>query len=75
MTVAFFVAASLVTTLQYLRVREKRLLPLLGLFALAALGHSLGDSGWERPFHLASGAAGLALVVMLSPRHPPQRGG
>jgi hypothetical protein len=70
LTVAFFIAATVVTTLQYFRVREKRLLPLLALFALAAIGHSRGDARSARPFHLAAGAAGLALVVILSPRHP-----
>ena len=71
MTVAFFIAAAVVTMLQYLRVRERKLLPLLALFALAALGHSRGDAQSARPYHLAAGAAGLALVVMLSPRHHP----
>jgi hypothetical protein len=70
-TVAFFVAATVVTTLQFLRVRERRLLPLLGLFALTAVGHSLDDTGWGRFFLLAGGASALALVVMLAPRHVP----
>lgn len=74
MTVAFFIAATVVTALQYFRVREARLLPLLFLFALSALGHSRDDPRAARPFHLAAGAAGLALVVMLSPRHPPHQG-
>lgn len=70
--VAFHVAATVVTLLQYLRVREKRLLPLLALFALLAVAHSRGE--WDvlgRLFHLAAGLAGLALLVMLSPRHTP----
>jgi hypothetical protein len=71
LTVAFFVAATVVTLLQFIRVRERRLLPLMGLFALAALGHGLDDSGWAAPFHMLAGAAGLALVVMLTPRQPP----
>lgn len=71
MTVGFFIAATLVTTLTYVRVREKRLLPLVALFALAAFGHSRDDARTARPWHLAAGAAGLALVVMLSPRHHP----
>ncbi|HET8647179.1 MAG TPA: hypothetical protein VFO85_16910 [Vicinamibacteria bacterium] len=74
MTVAFFVAACLVTTLQFIRVRERRLLPLLALFALAAVGHSREDPRAGRWYFVGAGAAGLALVVMLSPRHPPHHG-
>jgi hypothetical protein len=73
-TVAFFIAATVVTILQYIRMRERRLLPLMALFAFAALGHEVGDTGWGRVFHLAAGTAGLALLVMLTPRHPPARG-
>jgi len=73
-TVAFFIAATVVTILQYIRVRERRLLPLMALFAFTALGHSLGDSGWARVVHMAAGSAALALLVMLSPRHPPHHG-
>ena len=68
--VSFFVASTLVTLLQYLRLREARLLPLLAMFALLALAHSRDDWRAGRAFHLAAGAAGLALLVMLSPRHP-----
>jgi hypothetical protein len=67
-TVAFFVAATVVTILQYLRVREKRLLPLMAAFALTAAGHC-AEGGWSRLLHMAGGASGLALVVMLAPRH------
>ena len=73
MTVAFFIAAAFVTLLQFIRVRERRLLPLMALFALAALGHATDDPRWAPLFHMASGAAGLALVVMLAPRHTPPR--
>ena len=68
----FFVAATVVTLLQYLRLREWRLLPLLTLFVLLALAHSreTGDP-WARRFHFAAGGAGLALLAALSPR--PQR--
>lgn len=72
MTVAFFIAATVVTLLQFHRVRERRLLPLAALFAFAALGHGHEDPGWGRVFHLLAGTAGLALGVMLSRRpHPP----
>ena len=72
MTVAFFIAATVVTLLQFHRAHERRLLLLAALFAFAALGHSLGDQSWARVFHMLAGTAGLALVVMLSRRpHPP----
>jgi hypothetical protein len=59
-----------VTLLQYLRVRDRRLLPLLALFALLALGHFRGaGDGWGRLAHFGAGAAGLAVLVMISPRH------
>lgn len=69
--VAFFVGATVVTLLQYLRLKQARLLPLLALFVCLALGHSRGEwDTWGRRFHFAAGGAGLALLVMLSPRHP-----
>ncbi len=74
MTVAFFIAATVVTILQYIRMRERRLLPLMALFALMAMGHSLGDTGWGRLFQMLGGTAGLVLLVMLTPRHPPHHG-
>lgn len=69
--VAFFVAATVVTLMQYVRVGERRLLPLLALFACLALAHSREDWSAARRFHLAAGVAGLALLVMLSPRQTP----
>jgi hypothetical protein len=72
-TVAFFIAAAVVTVLQFIRVREHKLLPLMALFALAAAGHAADDASWARWLHLLSGAAGLALVVMLAPRQTPPR--
>jgi len=67
--VGFFVAATVVTLLQYLRIRERRLLPLLALFLLLALAHSreAGDP-WGPRFDLAAGTAGLAMLAVLSPR-------
>ena len=65
----FFVAATIVTLVQYLRHRERRMLPLLALFVLLALAHSRppGDP-WGPRFHLSAGTAGLGLLVLLSPR-------
>jgi hypothetical protein len=64
----FFVAATVVTLVQYIRIRERRLLPLLALFVLLGLAHSRepGDP-WGRRFHLAAGTAGLVLLGVLSP--------
>jgi hypothetical protein len=70
---AFFVAATVVTLLQWLRVRERRLLPLLALFALLAAAHHQDDWRLARGFHLAAGAAGLILLAMLSSRQPQAR--
>ena len=68
--VAFFVASAVVTTLQYLRVRERRFLPLVAMFLLLAAGHFRGDRDrWGRFFHFAAGGAGLATLVAISPRH------
>jgi hypothetical protein len=72
-TVAFFVAATFVTLLQFIRLRDRRLLPLMAAFALAGLGHASDDPRWAPLFHMSSAAAGLALVVMLAPRHTPPR--
>ena len=67
--VAFFVAAAVVTTLQYLRLRDRRFLPLVAMFLLLAAGHFRGEwDPWGRAFHFAAGAAGLATLAALSPR-------
>jgi hypothetical protein len=68
--IGFFVAAMVVTLLQFLRLRDRKLLPLLALFAFQAA--ALSD--FECPpnaYHLAAGAAGLVMLFVLSPRHPP----
>jgi len=67
--VGFFVAATVITLVQLLRLHDRRLLALLVLFVLLALAHSRqpGDP-WGRRFHLAAGTAGLGLLILLSPR-------
>ena len=67
----FFVAATVVTLLQFLRLRDRRLLPLLAVFACLSLAHAQAD--WYRawPYHLAAGVAGLVLLLVLSPRQRP----
>ena len=67
--VGFFVAAVVVTLLQFLRLEDRRLLPLLALFACLALAHAQADGYAARPYHLAAGIAGLVLLLVLSPRH------
>ena len=68
----FFVAATVAALLQWLRLRDKRLLPLLAMFALLSLAHFQDEWFASRGYHLAAGVAGLVLLVMISPR-PPAR--
>ena len=67
----FYIAATVVALVQWLRLRDRRLFTLLVMFALMAVGHSRDDWFAARPWHLAAGAAGLVLLYLLSPRHPP----
>lgn len=72
MMVGLYLAATVVTLLQFLRVKEKRLLPLLALFLFLALAFSREWwDPWQLGFHLAAVAAGLVQLFALSPRHPP----
>ena len=70
--VGLFVGATVVALLQYLRLRDRRLLPLVALFAFQAqaLSREWWDV-WKDVFQAAACAAGLFLLLMLSPRHPP----
>jgi hypothetical protein len=70
---SFYVAATVVTLLQWLRVRERRLLALLALFVCLMLAHHQADWFAARPYHFAAGGCGLALLVLLSPRTPAKR--
>jgi hypothetical protein len=68
--VGFFVAAAVVTVLQFLRVKDRRLLLLLALFVCLAEAHSLEWwDPWKDRFHFAAGFAGLGLLLVLAPRH------
>lgn len=69
----FFVAATLVTLMQFVRVREKRLLPLLALFACLAVAHSRDNWFAARPWHVAAGIAGLVLLVAITPHQHTSR--
>ena len=61
-----FVAALVVTLLQFLRVRDRRLIAVLALFACLALAESLDDWRGRRLFQAGAAAAGLSLVAVLS---------
>jgi hypothetical protein len=70
-----FVATLVVALLQFLRVRDKRLLPLLALFAFLALAESREDRTPRRWFQAGAAAAGLSLVAVLSrPEGRPSQG-
>jgi hypothetical protein len=71
--VGFFVGATAVALVQLVRLRDLRILPLLAMFAMLAVAHSRPDGWAARPWHYAAGAAGLVLLLMLSPRHPHPR--
>ncbi len=72
--VSFFVAGAVVTLVQYLRVREVKLLPVLALFAFLGLAHTYEYwEIWFERLHLLAGTAALVLVFLISPRHHPQR--
>ena len=72
--VAFCVAAAVVATLQYLRLRDRRVLPLVAMFLLLAAAHFRGERDpWGRAFHFAAGGAGLVTLVAITPRHAAPR--
>jgi len=62
-----YVASMVVTVIQYVRLRDRRLLPLLALFAFQAL--ALTQDWWDykkEVFQTASCAAGLVLLMVLT---------
>jgi len=62
-----FVAAAVVTVVQFLRLRDRRLLPLAFLFAfLAGVEGREPWEAWRRRFQVGALASGLALLAMLS---------
>jgi hypothetical protein len=67
--VGSFVAATVVSLLQFMRLRDKRFLLLAALFACQAqaLGREWWD-GWKDVYQAGACAAGLGLVLALSPR-------
>src|SRR5512139_2724566 len=67
-----FIAATLVTLLQFLRLRDRRLLLLAAMLAFQAqaLAREWYDV-WRDVFQAGVCVAGLGLLVALSPRHLP----
>jgi hypothetical protein len=67
--VGAYVAATIVTLVQYLRLRDKRLLPLMALFAFEAqaLGREWFDA-WKDVFQGAACLAGLVMLMLLTMR-------
>ena len=67
-----FIAATVVTLLQFVRVRDRRLLLLAVMFGCQAqaLSREWYDF-WRDVFQSGVCAAGLGLLLALSPRHPP----
>jgi hypothetical protein len=66
-----FVAATVVTLVQFLRLRDRRLLLLAALFAFQS--QALAREWWDvlrDVFQAGVCAAGLGLLLTLSPRHP-----
>ena len=64
-----FVASAVVTLMHWLRVHDRRLLPLLGLFLALAAAESLEPWHYWRSALMVLGAAcGLALLPMLDRR-------
>jgi ABC-type Co2+ transport system permease subunit len=68
--VGFYVAAAVVALLQFVRVRDRRLLPLMAMFALLAAAHDQSDWFVARRLHFAAGVCGLVLLGMLGWRRP-----
>jgi hypothetical protein len=69
--VGAYVAATVVALIQYLRLKDKRLLLLVALFACQAqaLAREWFDF-WKDVFQTGACAAGLALLLVLSLRRP-----
>ncbi len=65
---SFYIAATVVALLHFLRNRDLRRLPLLLMLALLAVAHYQADWIAARPWHFAAGAAGLLQLAVLQPR-------
>ena len=64
-----FVASTVVTLMHWLRVHDRRLLPLMGFFLMLAAAESLEPRHyWRSAFQVLGAACGLALLPMLDRR-------
>jgi predicted acyltransferase len=64
-----FIAATVVALAQYVRTRDRRLLPLMAMFLLQASSLSLESwDRWRDLFQAAVCLAGVVLVLMLPGR-------
>jgi hypothetical protein len=62
-----FVAGAVITVIQFLRLRDRRLLPLALFFAfLAGVEGREPWEAWRRRYQIAALASGLCLLAMLS---------
>lgn len=62
-----FVAGAVVSAIQFVRLRDRRLVPLAFFLAfLAGVESREPWEPWRRRFQLAAAAAGIALAVMIS---------
>jgi len=67
----YFFAGAAVAAVQYARRRDRRLLPLVVLFAALMAAETRGDwDPWQDGLRLLAGAAALVLVAMLSSERP-----
>ena len=64
-----FVASTVVTLMHWLRVRDRRLLPLMGFFLMMGAAESLEWwHYWRSAFQVLGAACGLALLPLLDRR-------
>lgn len=63
----FFFAGAAVAAIQYVRRRDRRLLPMVALFAALMAAETRADwDPWQDGLRLIAGGAALVLVAMLS---------
>ena len=67
----FYVAAAVVTLMHWLRMKDPRLLPLLGVFTMMAAAHSFE---WWHPWHYAFEIAAIVSGLTLLPLTDRRRG-
>jgi hypothetical protein len=72
---AFFLAATATALVDFVRRRDRRVLPLVALFACLAAAHSREWwDPWRDRFHYGAGLCGLALLLMLGRGPSPAPG-